>query len=55
MSLKPALTLNPTKRSSHSYRRKSVTFKDEEKGEALVEVRVYRSERSNKDMCCVLS
>lgn len=53
-SLKPALSLDPTRRRYNSHRRKSVTFKDEEKGEALAEVREYKSERNHKDTCCVL-
>jgi hypothetical protein len=53
--LKPTLSLDPTRRRFSSGRRKSVTFRDEEKGEALVDVKLYKTERSNKEACCVLS
>lgn len=53
--LKPTLSLDPARRRFSSGRRKSVTFRDEEKGEALVDVKLYKTERSNKEACCVLS
>lgn len=53
--LKPALSMDPTRRRFSCGRRKSVTFRDEEKGEALVDVKLYKTERNNKEACCVLS
>jgi len=53
--LKPTLSLDPTRRRFSCGRRKSVTFRDEEKGEALTDVKLYKTERGNKGACCVLS